>query len=163
MVIAKENTYQKNAHNSYIWRCECDCGNTKYFASTESLLSGKIHSCGCNDRSYGEQRINELLLQNNILFIQEYKFQDSDISKLRYDFAILDNNYIPIRLIEFDGEQHYKPNEYFGGEEAFQIRKKHDNLKNQYAKEHNIPLVRIPYYELNNINLEMIMGDEYII
>jgi len=35
-------------------------------------------------------------------------------------------------------------------------------LKNQYAKKKNIPLVRIPYYELNNITLEMIMGDEFL-
>ena len=162
MVVAKKNTYQKSTHNSYIWQCECDCGNTEYFVSAESLLSGKIHSCGCNTRSYGERKINELLLQNNILFIQEFKFLDSDISKLRYDFAIVDNNYKPIRLIEFDGEQHFKPKECFGGEKAFQIQQQHDMLKNQYAKKKNIPLVRIPYYELNNITLEMIMGDEFL-
>ena len=37
-----------------------------------------------------------------------------------------------------------------------------DEEKNQWAKRHNIPLVRIPYYERDNITLEMLLGDEYL-
>lgn len=166
MVIAKENTYKLSNHNSYIWRCECDCGNTEYYVSAENLLSGKIHSCGCNKKSYGEIKINNILLENNILFISEYSFYDlkgTNGGYLRYDFAILDNNNKVVRLIEFDGEQHFYINTKFGGKEQFQTRIQYDTLKNQYAKEHNIPLVRIPYYELNSITLETIMGDKYLI
>ena len=36
-------------------------------------------------------------------------------------------------------------------------------MKNDYAFTHNIPLVRIPYWERDHITLEMILGDEYII
>lgn len=45
------------------------------------------------------------------------------------------------RLIEFDGKQHEKAYDYFGGDEKFQ---NNDNLKNAYALEHHIPLVRTP-------------------
>ena len=38
-----------------------------------------------------------------------------------------------------------------------------DTIKNNYAFNHNIPLVRIPYTERDNITLEMIMGDKYLI
>lgn len=164
MVTAKENTYKLSQHHSYIWRCECDCGNTEYYVSAENLLSGKINSCGCNTRSLGEQRIEKILIDNNILFIPEYRFINSIISNKRYDFAIINENNDVIRLIEFDGEQHYKAKDnYFDGEQGFIKRQQNDNIKNQYALQNNIPLVRIPYTELNNLSLELIMGNTYLI
>ena len=36
-------------------------------------------------------------------------------------------------------------------------------MKNEYALSHNIPLVRIPYWERDNITLEMILEDKYLI
>jgi len=38
-----------------------------------------------------------------------------------------------------------------------------DKEKNEYALSNNIPLVRIPYWERDNITLEMIMGDKYLV
>lgn len=63
---------------------------------------------------------------------------------LRFDFLLCLDNKENI-LIELDGEQHYKPCEKFGGEESFQNLKENDALKDKYCKEHNIPLIRIPY------------------
>lgn len=34
-----------------------------------------------------------------------------------------------------------------------------DKVKNEYALSHGIPLVRIPYWERDNITLEMLFGD----
>lgn len=34
---------------------------------------------------------------------------------------------------------------------------------NEYALLHNIPLIRIPYKEHDNITLEMIMKDKYLV
>ena len=81
---------------------------------------------------------------------------------LRYDFIILEND-SPIRLIEFDGPQHIKPSNYFGGEKEFKKLQRNDNLKNEYARTHNIPLVRIPYKERDNITLNMLMSDQYLV
>lgn len=36
-------------------------------------------------------------------------------------------------------------------------------MKNQYAKDKNIPLIRIPYTEINNLSLEHILGDKFLI
>lgn len=36
-------------------------------------------------------------------------------------------------------------------------------MKNDYAFINNIQLVRIPYWERDNITLEMILGDKYLI
>ena len=68
-----------------------------------------------------------------------------------FDFVILDeSNQITI-CIEFDGEQHFHPVEYFGGEEAFIKQQERDNRKNEWCKENNIKLIRIPYYDFDKI------------
>lgn len=36
-------------------------------------------------------------------------------------------------------------------------------MKNEWAKKHNIPLVRIPYWERDKITLDMILKDEYLV
>lgn len=73
-----------------------------------------------------------------------------------FDFIIMKENNI-IALIEYDGEQHYRPVEYFGGENKFKIQQIRDERKDIYCKENNILLIRIPYYDYDKIN------DEYIL
>ena len=48
-------------------------------------------------------------------------------------------------VIEFQGAQHYKVIEYFGGEEQFKKQVRYDNIKRAYCKNHNIKLIEIPY------------------
>lgn len=64
---------------------------------------------------------------------------------LRYDFAVMDEDGKVVVLIECQGEQHYKPVEEFGGEDAFEVQKKNDELKRKYAEKAGIPLIEIPY------------------
>lgn len=163
-LIPLENTYTKNSHNSYIWRCLCtNCGNDQYYCSTEDLLGGNVHSCGCKHRSMGEIKINQILIENNIHYVPQYSFEDLKSKHgryLKYDFAILDNQNQVIRLIEFDGQQHFDTTSYYYTEEGIE----RDEQKNNYAKTHNIPLVRIPYDELNNLSLELLLSDtKYLI
>lgn len=146
------------------WLCQCLCGN-KIIVSSHSLLSGNTTSCGCI-RSIGEHYIYNILTENHYDFIYNKGFFTDLVGDnnrvLRYDFIILNNN-IPMRLIEFDGPQHNKSYDYFGGEDHFELTKKYDNLKNKYAFSHDIPLVRIPYKERDNITLEMLLGDQYLV
>ena len=100
----------------------------------------------------------DILNKNNIKYIEQYRFLDQP--KKSYDFAIIDNNQI-IRLIEFDGEQHYR--EVPQWRTSLQIIQQRDKEKNEYVLTHNIPLVRIPCWERDNITLEMLMGDRYLI
>jgi hypothetical protein len=72
----------------------------------------------------------------------------------------LDNNNKVVRLIEFDGIQHYQEIQFFSQRNLSQTQEA-DNFKNEYALSHTIPLVRIPYWERDNITLEMIMGSQY--
>ena len=43
------------------------------------------------------------------------------------------------------------------------IIEQRDLFRNQWAAAHNIPLVRIPYWERDNITLEMLLGDKYLV
>ena len=88
------------------------------------------------------------------------------MSKLRFDFALFNSVNQICRLIEFDGEQHYESNIKNSGWNTYQKYEytyQNDQKKNKIAKDNNIPLVRIPYWERDNITLEMLLGDQYLI
>lgn len=160
------------------WVCKCDCGNETIVQGWH-LRSGNTTSCGCyhseicknrklitNKMSIQEEVVYKLLQDNNIQFIfDEPYFKDlltPNGGIARYDFIILDNNK-PIRLIEIDGQQHFEPVKIFGGKTAFEERLKMDTRKNEYAKSHNLPLVRLPYTLKENITIDMILGNEYLV
>lgn len=98
----------------------------------------------------GENRIVDYFIKNNIVFESQKTF-DGLVGvknrKLRYDFYLPDYNI----LIEYQGEQHERPVEHFGGEEQFKTQIEHDKRKRIYAKLHNIDLLEIWYYDFNNI------------
>lgn len=129
-----------------LWLCKCECGN-KVQTHSHTLTSGHTQSCGClRSESFSkfEVFITNILKENHILYKNEYGFDDCKGvggKKLRFDFYLPNYN----TLIEYDGEQHFKPIKYFGGEEAYQNRIKNDEIKNKYCKMHKINLIRIPY------------------
>ena len=152
-IVAIEKTDMRK-DGRVIWKCICDCGNICFY-DTHTLQEGRAKSCGCL-RSYGEEQIKQLLIKNNIPFEEQKSFNTCrfiDTNYLaKFDFFI-DNKY----LIEFDGEQHfyYKNNPHtWNNEINFQKTQEHDNYKNQWCKENNIPLIRIPYTHLKNLSIE---------
>ena len=148
-----------------LWKAQCECGNTTV-VSGHSFKRGQTTSCGCIRTSTGETLIASLLDNANIVYTKEYSFEDLRSNaghKLRYDFAILDEDSNVTRLLEFDGAQHYKPVNVFGGEESFQKIQQNDHLKNEYAKTHNIPLVRIPYSKQSTLCLDDLCGEEFLV
>ena len=48
-------------------------------------------------------------------------------------------------------------------QEHYEKTKYYDEIKNNYCKNNQIKLVRIPYWERDNLNLEMLLGDQYLI
>lgn len=117
----------------------------------DTLLNCQI-SCDCfRPHSSGETIIKFYLEDHNIPYKAEYTFNDlwsPEGGLMRYDFGILKNNE-PICLVEFDGKQHYEEEgTYYNPNGKVQI---HDDLKNKYALEHGIPLIRIPYWDILNI------------
>lgn len=153
----------KNSGNIIFWKCLCECGEVCTKAGTE-LRSGKALQCPRCAGSRGEFKIKKILEENNISFLYNQPYFSDLLYKnhtLRYDFIIMENNQ-PTRLVEYDGEQHFKPIPYFGGEERYQVQVTRDKIKNQYALDHNIPLVRIPY-TVTDVTYEDILGDKFLI
>lgn len=144
----------KRLQSSIIWKCLCDCGNITYVSV--DALRGKhpTKSCGCLHRSFGEQEIENILKDNNIKFVTQFIFDD--LPNRKFDFYLPELKY----LIEFDGEQHFMN---ISNWDKIEIQQQRDKEKNEYALSHNIPLVRIPYWERDNITLDMIMGDKYLV
>lgn len=134
--------------NNSKWKCKCDCGNIKNIDSY-SLISGATQSCGCWNKSRGEYTIENWLKENKINYITEYGIIIPE-GRRRFDFAILNEDNKVISLIEYDGRQHFK-NDCFFKDELKEIQKR-DKQKDNWAKENNLPLLRIPYTEYNNIS-----------
>ena len=144
-----ERTEERTNHGSVIYLCKCDCGNEIKVRSSH-LTEGQTQSCGCIN-SKGEEKISQILRENNISFEKQKTFNDCRNPKtdalLRFDFYI-NNQY----LLEYDGEQHFKEKSF--GHENLGERQYKDKIKNQYCIENNIPLIRIPYTKYNTLCLE---------
>ena len=141
----------------HVYKAKCECGSIIEY--TIASLNGGTLSCGCIN-SRGEEKIATILSNNNIPFKKEHTYSDlkSENGKaLRYDFYV-DNKF----LLEYDGEQHYQED---NRDKNYTLadRQKRDKIKNEYAKSHNIPLKRIPYWDFNKITLKNIMDDTYLI
>ena len=136
--------------NKTYWMCECECGN-KISVRADALKSSHTSSCGCL-KSLGENEVVKLLLANNIAFKQQYSFdglEGNKNGKLRFDFFVNDEY-----LIEYDGIQHFKITSGWNDEDNFNKVKNYDEIKNQWCKENNIPLIRIPYTHLKELCIE---------
>lgn len=148
----------KNAHEKILVQHNCiECGNFNYYVEPNNFI--KNRRCPSCKNSKGEKIIFNFLTKNNILFIQEYKYEElkSDMGfLLRFDFAILNKSNCIISLIEYDGEGHYNKNAF--GEKSYETIIYHDKLKDEYCKKNNIKLIRIPYWDFDNI--EKILNNE---
>lgn len=106
--------------------------------------------------SKGEQKIAKLLTQAGIAYRTEVEFQGLTGGKgnLRFDFACYKNGRI-VCLIEVDGRQHFEYTPFFHKSKiAFRRQKEHDIKKNKFCLKNRIPLIRIPYWELDNLTLQ---------
>lgn len=159
LTVVGKNSTRKNEH--VCWDCKCDCGNLTTVEGY-NLKSGATQSCGCQKTSVGEERIQRLLEDNQISFIREYRVK-IDGKNRRYDFALVNNNTI-VRLIEFDGIQHTPgwARGFYTLERNLELQQS-DLEKNKYAIENNIPLVRIPYTLRDNLALEDLIEDKYLV
>lgn len=119
---------------------------------SDGWLNNKINKFkdeSCAVRSFGEKHLGKYLrvLFPNVDFLTNYR--PDWLRGLELDFYSED-----LKLgIEFNGEQHYRPIEAFGGEEKFKIQQFHDNLKFKYCREKNVTLIVVQAKDLNYTNL----------
>lgn len=110
--------------------------------------------------SYGEIKIEDILNDAGLAFQEQYSFKDlvsSSGHPLRFDFAVFDDDGEIDFLIQFQGIQHYKPKDKFGGMTGLKKQQYYDMLKREYCKKHNINLVLIPYWDQEIVDYDYIM------
>ena len=109
-------------------------------------LSG--NGCPICKESQGEKKVRLYLECNNSIFDTQKFFNDcKNINPLPFDFYLPKYNL----CVEYDGIQHFEKREFFGGINGFNKLIKNDQIKNSFCKKNNIDLLRIPYYDYNNI------------
>ena len=112
------------------------------------ILLKKKHKCNCSKQSKGEYLIEHFLINNNINYITQYSFKDLRYKKrLKFDFGIFNKRNNLKLLIEFDGDFHNK--NIYGDLEK---QRKRDKIKDEYCKENGIPLERIEYRKINELD-----------
>ena len=137
------DTYLNNKTH-LIFKCPKD---HKFSMRFDHFKSGA--RCPFCRESKGEKDILKYLDEHNVKYIRQYRYEDCrDVKPLPFDFYLPDYNI----CIEYDGELHYKSIDFYGGEEELMRQQNRDNIKTQYCKDNNITLIRIPYWDLNNIN-----------
>ena len=149
----------ENKGKKVVWHCKCDCGN-EVDVMANHLKDNHTTSCGCS-LSLGEEKICKILLANNIEFKSQKVFEDcifnDSKAKAKFDFYLVKYN----TIIEFDGIQHffYQENSKIFTKEKFEKILEHDKIKNQYCKDNDIFLIRIPYYHYDNLCIEDLLPD----
>ena len=127
-------------------KCQCLKCNSIWEATPHNLLKGK--GCPKCKQSKGEKELERFLNIYNINYKTQYKFSDCKNNRtLPFDFYIPSLNL----CIEYDGRQHYEIVDYFGGLDGFIDTKIRDTIKTLYCEKNNIKLIRIPYWDFDNI------------
>ena len=133
-------------------KCICNkCGDI-YLTSYQLLSQEKCLICPkCSKaESHGETKVRLYLEKCGIDFVPQKRFDDCRTTvPLPFDFYIPEFN----TIVEYDGEGHYYPVDFGGhdGTDTFERTVQNDAIKNQYCKKHNIELIRIPYWDYDNI------------
>jgi very-short-patch-repair endonuclease len=143
--------YRWETYVGYLKIMEIECLKHGIFKQT---IANHIQGQGCPicKKSKGELKIRQWLIENQIEFIHQKKFNgciNPNIwYSLMFDFYVSSKNV----CIEFDGEQHFKPCKRFGGKVQFDKTKYLDYIKDEYCIKNNINILRIPYTEIKNIH-----------
>lgn len=116
----------------------------------DSFLNRDVR-CTCITESSGEREIRKFLDCASIDYLCEHTFDDCRYKHaLLFDFAVFSSNELKF-IVEFDGKQHFEAVEFFGGKDSLKETQIRDGIKNQYCIDNDIPLIRIPYWEFDNI------------
>lgn len=146
--------YNGSASNGLFKHVKCN----KEFKSVPYQMIKGVTGCPHCYKSKGEDLVEKYLIENKYDYKKQYTFKDcKNIRPLPFDFAIFKNDEL-MYLIEYDGEQHFKPK---FGEENFKITKRNDNIKNEYCSSNNINLIRIPYKRIySNVDFKKYIYQE---
>ena len=143
-VVARANRIHVGGNATVdAWTCDCACGN-RFVARGPQLRIGNVISCGCASTSKWEVWLGQFLDEHGFIYSTQKFYSDLrgiGYGYLTYDFCV--NTSVGDVLIECQGNQHYFPVDYFGGQTSFEKQVEHDRRKREYAETHGIRLIEI--------------------
>lgn len=131
-------------------RCNI-CGYSWYQRADTIMLATKCDHCYPN-MSYGVKAIFDFFHRHQINFQREVSMPGMKLKlPLHFDFVLYNQNNDIICAIEYDGEQHYKAPNCWGGNDQLNITQQRDRTKNQYCQEKQIKLYRILWKDYDHL------------
>ncbi len=144
---------QINSFGQTVYPISCPlCGKFKG-TGTLSRALGPCRACAVPSK--GEEQVAVVLDRLGITYDRERPIPNPHHPRSLYlDF------YLPTHsvAVEYDGELHFGPVAFFGGEEKYRKRQRCDLAKEQYCKDNGIRLIRISYKDYDRI--EEILTEE---
>jgi len=155
-ILSKE--YINNKEKLLFHHNKC---NHDFLMVPKDFLKENGNRCPKCKRSNGELEVERILNKYKINFESDNR-NSGCVNKrsLQFDFKVILNN--QIIYIEVDGAFHKKSwNDSKKEKDHLQDQINNDNIKNTFCKENNIKLIRIPYYNKNDLkNMENILIEE---
>lgn len=115
--------------------------------------------------SKGEELVAKILRENGFQYKREVSIPGMNGFKepLRFDFVVFKNNKFCFAL-EVDGEQHFSYVSFFHKTKmGFNKAKEMDRRKNSFCLVNKIPLIRIPYWELEGLSIKTIFNPAFLV
>lgn len=145
VVLTKDSEYKGNRQKILIKHLACGSIYKARYSDIQSKFTG-CPVCSNKKSSKGERIIIECLEEKGYSLGKDYYYGYTNSGakaklNLHFDFYFPNNSL----AIEYDGKQHFKPINYFGGLETFKVIQEHDRIKDDFCKSKGITLLRIPY------------------
>ena len=146
--IEKSNIIHYNNYDYSLIEYKSSNINVKIICPKHGIFEQKAYShlqgggCKICKSSRGEKKIIKILNDKNIKYIVQKSFNECRYKSLLYfDFYLPEYNI----CIEYNGEQHYRSVEFFGGEKSFNLTLERDKHKKEFCINNNIKLYIISY------------------
>ncbi len=163
--------YSVSPHSkmTVLWCCDRHGAPFIWPATIGNRTAG--YGCPTCNASKGELAVAAVLTQLAVTHVPQYRFRSGHaefpgLQKCRYDFALFASGDVistPVGLIEFHGVQHYRPINFRGSrttednlQAKFSSLQYRDQQKAAFARILGAPLLVIPYWQINQIEAELI-------
>lgn len=151
------NDFVAGSHQKATWQC-----SPKGHKWTASIYSRTCNKSGCPicNESHGEKAVAAALDRLGTKYKREFRLKyrlNGQRRTLFFDFIV---GVGKIRaFVEFHGSQHYRAVNFFGGTKALESNQRRDAIKREACRRNNIPLLELPYWELENDNVGVLVGE----
>jgi len=143
-IVHKQNGQLLSRYQNAVTHVRVKCNIHNYEWDIMPLNIKKGRWCPICNLPYSEKVVYDYLIKNKYQVVTQYSFDDlrgKKKEKLKFDFAILNNNNELLGLIEVDDVEHR-----YNTKDPKRIKARlRDRKKDEYCKIHDMPLFRMIY------------------